>query len=77
MRFGTWNVSLYSSVLLTRVTRELARYKLDLVGVRDVRWVKAGTVQAGEFFSVKKEAKVFNWKQDFSYTTEYYQQLRE
>jgi hypothetical protein len=35
MRFGTWNVkSLYRSGLLTTVARELARYKLDLVGVR-------------------------------------------
>jgi hypothetical protein len=31
---GTWNVrSLYRAGSLTAVTRELARYKLDLVGV--------------------------------------------
>ena len=34
MRFGTWNVrSLYRVVSLTAAARELARYKLDLVGV--------------------------------------------
>jgi hypothetical protein len=28
--------------------RELARYKLDLVGVQEVRWDKVGTVRAGD-----------------------------
>ena len=38
MRFGTWNVrSLYKSGSCTAVTRELARYKLDVVGVQEVR----------------------------------------
>jgi hypothetical protein len=31
------------------VTRELARYKLDLVGVQDVRRDKGGTVRAGDY----------------------------
>ena len=45
---GTWNVrSLYRAGSLTAVTRELARYKLDLVGVQEVRWDKGGTVRAG------------------------------
>jgi hypothetical protein len=39
MTFGTWIVrSLYRSGSLTAVARELARYKLDLVGVEEVRW---------------------------------------
>jgi hypothetical protein len=29
--------------------RELARYKLDLVGVQEVRWAKDGTVRAGDY----------------------------
>ena len=29
--------------------RELARYKLDLVGVQGVRWEKEGTVKAGDY----------------------------
>ena len=38
---GSWNVrSLYRAGSLTAVTRELARYKLDLVGVQEVRWDK-------------------------------------
>jgi hypothetical protein len=31
------------------VARELARYKLDLVGVHEVRWDKGGTVRAGDY----------------------------
>ena len=53
MRFGTWNVgSLYRSGSLTAATRELARYKLDLVGVQKFRWDKGGTVNAGNYIFV-------------------------
>jgi hypothetical protein len=49
MRFGTWNVrSLYRAGSLMTVSRELARYKLDLVGVQ-VRWEGGGTEPAGEY----------------------------
>jgi hypothetical protein len=48
------------------VARELARYKLDLVGVQEVRWDKRGTVRAGDYtFSMEKEMKVINWEQVF------------
>jgi len=50
MRFGTWNVgSLNKSGSLTGVARELARYKLSLVGVQGVRWDEWGTVIAGDY----------------------------
>jgi hypothetical protein len=50
VRFGTWNVwSLYRAGSLTEATGELARYKLDLVGVHEVRWDKEGTVRAGDY----------------------------
>jgi len=40
MRFVTWNVrSLYRVGSLTAAAREIA-YKLDLVGVQEVRWDK-------------------------------------
>ena len=43
MRFGMWNVrSLYRVGSLTAAARELARYKLNLVGVQDVRWDSGG-----------------------------------
>jgi len=38
-RFSTWNVrSLYRLGILTAAAMELARYKLDLVGVQEGRW---------------------------------------
>ena len=40
---GTWNVrSLYRAGSLMAVAKELARYKLDLVGVQEVRWDRWG-----------------------------------
>jgi exonuclease III len=50
MRFGTWNVrSLYRSGSLKIVARELGKYKLDLVGVQEVRWDKGGTERAEDY----------------------------
>jgi len=47
---GTWNVrSLYIAGALVAAARELARYKLDLVGVQEVRWEKEDTVKAGDY----------------------------
>ena len=41
MRFGMWNVrSLYRVGSLTAASRELERYKLDLVVVQEVRWAR-------------------------------------
>jgi hypothetical protein len=52
MTFGTWNVrSLYRSGSLTRVTRELARYKIYFVGVYEVRSDKGGNVRAGDYIN--------------------------
>jgi exonuclease III len=50
MRFGTWNVrSLYRSGSFKTVARELRKYKLDLVGVQEVRWDKGGTERAEDY----------------------------
>ena len=73
MRSGTWNVtSPYSIVSLSTVAMELARCKLDLVGVREVMWDREGTVRAEDynFFSTEKKMKIINWEQDSLYTTE-------
>jgi len=49
MKIGTWNVrSLYRAGSLKAAARELARYKLDVVGVQEVRWNKGSTVRAGD-----------------------------
>jgi hypothetical protein len=56
MRFGTWYVrSLYRQVHLQQ---QPANYKLDLVGVQELRWGKGGTVRAGDynFFNGKENA---------------------
>jgi hypothetical protein len=46
----TWNCgSLCRAGSPTAAGRELARYKLDLVGVQKVRWDKGGTVGAGDY----------------------------
>jgi len=78
MRFDTWNVrSLCRAGSLTEAARELASYKLDLVGVQ-VRWDKRGTVRAVNYnFSMEKKTKIINCEQNFLYTTEYYRPLRE
>jgi len=50
MRFGTWNVwSLYRAGSPSAAARKLARYKLDLVGVQEIRWDKGGTVRTGDY----------------------------
>jgi hypothetical protein len=52
MRFGLRNVrSFYRAGSLMTVSRELASYKLDLVGVQEVRWEGGGTEPAGEYES--------------------------
>jgi len=69
---GTWTVrSLYRAGSLTAAARELARYKLDLVVVQEVRWDKGGTVRAGDYiFFMEKEMNIISWEQDFLYTKE-------
>ena len=68
MGFGIRNVSSlyeYREVSLTAAPRELARYKLDLVSVQEVRWEKGGRVKAGDYnFSMVKEKKIINLEQD-------------
>ena len=55
---GTWKVrSLYRTRSLKAAARELARYKLDVVGVQEVRWDKEGTVRAGDYDFFLRERK--------------------
>jgi len=51
MRYGTWNVRcMYRTGSLTTAASELARYKLGIVDVQEVRWGKESTVKAGGFY---------------------------
>jgi hypothetical protein len=53
MGFGTWNIkSLCREGSLARVSKELSKYELDLVGGQEVRWKGGGTETAGEYTSV-------------------------
>ena len=50
----------------TAVARELARYKLDLVGVQEGRWGKGGSVRTGDcIFSLEKKTKIITWDHFF------------
>jgi exonuclease III len=50
MKFGTWNVrSMYKAGSLRAVGEEISKYKLDLVGVQEVRWDGGDTERAGEY----------------------------
>jgi hypothetical protein len=50
MRFGTWNVrSMYMAGSPRAAGEEISKYKLDLVGVQEVRWDRGGTKSAGEY----------------------------
>jgi hypothetical protein len=50
MTFGSWNViSFYRAGSAVTVSKGLSKYKLDLVGVQEVRWEGGGTEPAGEY----------------------------
>jgi exonuclease III len=60
MSFGTWNVrSMYRAGSLRAVAEEVSKYKLDLLGVQEVRWDGGGTEPVGEntFFYGKGNEK--------------------
>jgi hypothetical protein len=50
MRFGTWNIrSMPRAGSLRAVAEGIIKYRLDLVGVQEVRWGGGGTESAGEY----------------------------
>jgi len=50
IKIGTWNVRrLYRAGSLKAAGRELGSYKLDVVGLQEVRWDKGGTVREGDY----------------------------
>jgi hypothetical protein len=50
MRFRTRNIrSLYRAGSLVTVSKELTKYKLDLVGEQEVKWENGGNELAGEY----------------------------
>jgi hypothetical protein len=79
MTLDTLNVrSLYRSGSLKTVARELGKYKLDLVGVQDVRRDKGGTERAEDytfFYGAGNEDHQLGTGFFRTYIRESYQQL--
>ena len=67
IKLRTWKVrSLYRAGSFKAAARELGRYKLDVVGVQEVRWDKEGTVRSGDYnFFYGKGNETTNWEQVF------------
>jgi hypothetical protein len=52
---------MYTVGSLRAVAEEISKYKLDLVGVQEVRWDGGGTEPAGKYtFSMEKGMKLMN-----------------
>jgi hypothetical protein len=77
-RLGTWNVrSLYRASSVVTVSKELSNFRLDLVGVQEVRWEGGGTEPAGECtFFYTKGNEHHDLGTGFLCVRELYQQLR-
>jgi hypothetical protein len=74
----TWNVrSLYRAGSLITVAKELSKYKLDLVGIHEVRCDRGGFEPAGEytlFYGKGNENQELGT--EFFYIRDSYQKLR-
>jgi hypothetical protein len=72
-RHETRHLSLYRSGSLKIVAREIARNRLDLVGVQKVGWGEQKVIP----FVYGNGNENHKLRTGFLYNTEYYQQLRE
>jgi hypothetical protein len=76
MIFGTWNRrSLYRAGSLMTVAEDILKYKLDLVGLEEVRWDRGGTEPVGEYTLFYGKGNDKHELYSFLYIREY-QQLR-
>jgi hypothetical protein len=62
IKLGTWNVrSPHRTGSLKMAAREGGKYKLDLVGVWEVRWEKGGTERAEDYkFLIEKGMRIIS-----------------
>jgi len=62
IRIGTWNArSLYRSGSLMTYSRELVKYKLDLMFLQEVKWDQGGTVRPGDYIFYYGKG-IINWE---------------
>jgi hypothetical protein len=70
MRLGTWNIgSMFSVGSIMTVSRELSRYRLDLMSVQ-VIWDGSGTEPAEYTFYTERKTR--NWVWGFLYIRKSY-----
>jgi len=67
MGFGTFERREPVQGSITTVARELARCKLDLVGIQEVSWNKGDTVRAGDYIFF-----LWRWKRKSLIRTGYF-----
>jgi hypothetical protein len=74
MIYGTWNDrSMYRTGSLR--AEEISKYKLDLVGVQEVKWDRGGTESGKYVFSMERGKGIMNSVQSF-FIRQSYRQLR-
>jgi hypothetical protein len=78
MKFGTWTTrSLCKAGSVTKIEREMEKYKLDLVRVKNVRWDGGGSEPAGDStFLYGNWNEIHELEQDSLCVGESYHQLR-
>jgi hypothetical protein len=63
VRFDTWDVRcLYGAGSLTTAAKEISKYKLDLMGIQEVKWDGGSAESVGEntFFNRKGGMRIMN-----------------
>jgi hypothetical protein len=61
MRFGMWNVrSLYRAGSLMTAAKEISKYKLDLVGMHEVRRDRGANNQKANIHSTERGIRITN-----------------
>ena len=53
MRVGCWNIrTMYTVGKAAQIAREMERYRLDLLGLSEIRWTGAGCIKMGNGYTM-------------------------